>query len=90
MPSPACGEEIRRDPFRAVILDAWQTAEVDGIELDGAYVNEFALQMLRDLLNELGFSDATGAPDMECNILRNSGNQRLNEVRRFHEYCPLK
>src|ERR1017187_10107190 len=81
----ASGEEIRRNPFRAVVLDAWQTTEVDGIELDGAYVNKFALQLLRDLLDELGFPDATGAPDMEGNILRNSGKQRLNEVRRFHE-----
>jgi hypothetical protein len=27
---------------------------------------------------------------MECNVLRNSGDQRLNKVRRFHEYCPRK
>jgi porin len=86
----ASGEEIRSDPFRPVIIDAWQATEIDGIELDGAYVNKFALQVLRDLLNELGFPNATSTPDMECNILRNSGNQRLNEVRRFHEYCPLK
>jgi hypothetical protein len=85
----ASGEEIWRDPFRAVVLDSRQTAEVDGIKLDGAYVNKFALQMLCNLLNELGFPDATSAPDMERNILRNCGNQRLNKVRRFHEYCPL-
>ena len=63
---PACREEIRSDPFRPVILDAWQSPEIDGIELDGAHVNKVALQLLRDLLNELGFADAAGAPDMDA------------------------
>jgi hypothetical protein len=27
---------------------------------------------------------------MESNILRNSGNQRLDEVRRFHQNCPYE
>jgi len=42
--------------------------------LDGAYVNKLALQLMRDLFNELRFSDATGTPDVECNVLRNSGD----------------
>src|SRR6266496_2398172 len=82
----ACGEKLGRDPFRAVFLDARQTAEIDGIKLNGPYVDKFAIQLPRDLLNELGFTDATGAPDMERDVLRHSGNQRLNEVRWFHEY----
>src|SRR6202011_4232985 len=77
-------QELRRNPFGRVGRDARQTAEVDGIELEGANIEKLGFKVVRDLVSDLGFTDTAWAPDMHGHTLGDQRMQRFVKHGWFH------
>jgi hypothetical protein len=77
-------EELRRDPFRLIRRNSWQAAQVDRIELHGPYIEKVVVEIVGDLRDDLRFSDATGAPNVQGYAFANERVKRLIELRWFH------
>ena len=80
MPSPPVGRNF------GGTHSAWserysrrQTTKIHRIELNGAHIKELHLAISRDLVDDLGFADTAGAPNMQWHTLADQRMQRFQE-----------
>jgi hypothetical protein len=72
-----------------IILDARQSPQINRIELYRANVQEIKVEIVRDLGDDLRFSDATRAPDMQRHTFADQRMKRLIQFGWFHSDSPL-
>ena len=78
------GQEFWRYPLGLVSGDPRETTEIHRIELDRAHIEETYLAISSDLVHDLRFANAAGAPDMHRHTLADQRMQRFQQSGGYH------
>ena len=78
------GKEVGHEPPSGVTVDAGKAAQVDGVEQNGAQVDEVDVPRNGQVADNVGFADAGGAPNVHGDVFAKRAVERFDKGRRGH------
>jgi hypothetical protein len=77
-------QEVWYEPLGGVTVDAGKAAQVNGVQQNGAQVDEFTALCGGQVADDFGLADAGGTPNMHGDVFAEGAVKRLDEGGRSH------